>query len=239
MKNPSKKVRKRLSYANVTSTLALFLALGGAGALAAGQLAPKSVGARQLRPGAVTADKIRKNAVTAPKIKALAVKSGKLASGAVDTGKLANAAVSADKLGGGAVTTEKIAAGAVTGAQVDESSLGQVPSAVKADFATSAESANPLAFAAVSQEGVVDTSISKGLTSANVKQGAEDGIYCITVPGFSPRGAQVTPEYTVTGTVAVFVKIGGAGDCPAPGVQVQTFNAGSRVKEPFYIALYR
>lgn len=52
-----------LSYANVMSTLALFLALGGVG-YAATQLPRNSVGAAQLRPGAVTGAKIRAGAVT-------------------------------------------------------------------------------------------------------------------------------------------------------------------------------
>ena len=44
---------RRLSYANVVSTLALFIALGGA-SYAAVELPAGSVGQRQLRPGAVT-----------------------------------------------------------------------------------------------------------------------------------------------------------------------------------------
>lgn len=52
-----------ISYANVMSTLALFLALGGVG-YAATQLPRNSVGAAQLRPGAVTGAKIRNGAVT-------------------------------------------------------------------------------------------------------------------------------------------------------------------------------
>lgn len=231
-------LRKRLTYANVTSTLALFAALGGAGAFAASQLPERSVGERQLRPGAVTADKIRKNAVIAPKIKPLAVKRGKLANGAVNGAKLANSTVSAVKLAAGAVTTDKLASGAVTGEKVDEGSLGQVPSAARADFATSAESANPAAFAKVDQEGNVDAALSKGISSANVKAGNEPGIYCISVPGFGPRGAQVTPEYNGSGGVNAFVKIGGTGSCPAPQVEVQMHNAGL-VKAPFYVALYR
>ena len=78
-----KHFRSRLTYANVVSSVALFLALGGATAYAVNQLPPKSIGAKQLRPGAVTADKIRKNAVTSPKLEALSVKSGQLANGAV------------------------------------------------------------------------------------------------------------------------------------------------------------
>jgi hypothetical protein len=229
-------MKQRLTYANVVSTIALFLALGGATAYAVSSLPAKSIGAKQLRPGAVTADKIRKHAVTAPKIEANAVKSGKIAGGAVKEAKLANGAVSGQKLLNGAVSTEKIAPEAVTGAQVNESTLSQVPSANNASTAVLAESANPVAFAAVSQEGNVDTSISKG--DISVSQGKEAGIYCVSVAGFSPRGAQVTPRYNGSGNLTAYVAIGGTGSCPAPQVEVQTHNGGL-VKAPFYIVLYR
>jgi len=232
-------LRRHLSYANVVSTLALCFAIGGAGALAASQLAPKSVGERQLRPGAVTAKKLRKNAVTAPKIKPLAVKEGKLSDGAVVAQKLANGAVTTPKLGTDAVTREKIADDAVSGGKVDESSLAQVPAAARADFANEAATANPAAFAAVSQEGDVDSALSKGVGPGDVSQGLEAGIYCVRVPGFSPRGAQATPRYNGSGSVDVFVTLGGTGSCAAPAVEVQTFSSGSRIKEPFYIVLYR
>jgi hypothetical protein len=232
-------LRRRVNYANVVSTIALLVALGGTSAWAVGQLPSRSVGARQLRPGAVTAKKLRKNAVTAPKIAARAVKRSKLANGAVSASRLGAAAVTPEKLAAAAVTNDKIADGAVTGAKVDENSLAQVPSARTAETATFADSADPAAFAAVDQEGNVDTSLSKGISTGNVKQGAEAGIYCVTVPPFSPRGAEVTPRYNGSGTVNVFVTIGGTGSCPAPEVEVQTFNGASRVREPFYIALYR
>jgi hypothetical protein len=50
----------RLSYANVVATLALFIALGGAG-YAATQLPKNSVGARQLKRAAVTPAKLSKS----------------------------------------------------------------------------------------------------------------------------------------------------------------------------------
>jgi hypothetical protein len=233
-----KREGRRPSYADVVSTLALFAALGGT-AFAAATLAPRSVGERQLRPGAVTADKIRKNAVSAPKIMALAVKEGKLAGGAVSAAKLGTGAVTAEKLASGAVGTASIADSAVTGAKVDETTLGRVPFAARADLATEAESANPAAFAKVSQEGVVDTALSKGIGPADVTLGSEPGIYCVNVAGFSPRGAQVTLDYNGSGGVTAYVKVGGAPECAAPRVQVQTYSGNTRAKEPFYIALYR
>ena len=232
------KLSKHLSYSNAIATLALFIALGTGGAYAASKLAPKSVGAKQLRPGAVTAKKLRKKAVTAPKIKPLAVKESKLANGAVSTSKLAASAITEAKLASGAVTNQKIADGSVSGAKVDEASLGKVPSASFADEAGYARSGDPGAFAAVAQEGDVDPSISKGISSADVSV-PKAGVYCITVPSFAPRGAQVTPRYNGSGGVTAYLTIGGTGFCPFPKVEVQTYNSGTLIKEPFYIVAYR
>jgi len=62
---------KRLTYANVMSTLAVFLVLGGATAFAAG-LGKNSVGPKQLKRNAVTSSKIKNGAVTEGKIAASA-----------------------------------------------------------------------------------------------------------------------------------------------------------------------
>jgi hypothetical protein len=104
-----KQIRKRLTYANVMSSLAVFLILGGATAFAA----IKKVGANE--------------------IKANSIKTGKIVKEAVTAGKLKNGAVTESKIADGAVTTNKIANDAVTGDKVKESSLGQVPSALNAD----------------------------------------------------------------------------------------------------------
>jgi hypothetical protein len=230
-------MKPRLSYANVVSTLALFIALGGAGAYAATKLPNRSVGEPQLRPGAVTAEKIRTNAVTAPKIKASAVKQGKIANGSITAAKMTANSIETGSLLNGSVSNEKIANDAVTGEKVAENTLGQVPSAAKADFAPNAESANPLAFAHVTKEATLDANLSKSI--ASVSSGSLAGIYCVTASGFNPRGAQVTPQFNVSGNIDAYLTIGGTIDCPAPAVEVQTFDAGVRVKEAFYLAFYR
>lgn len=61
-------ISQRLTYANVTATLALFVALGGI-SWAATSLPRNSVGATQLRKNAVTGTKIKKSAVTSAKVK--------------------------------------------------------------------------------------------------------------------------------------------------------------------------
>jgi hypothetical protein len=59
--------RSRLTFANVLSLIALFVALsGGAYALT---IPRNSVGAKQLKKNAVTAPKIKKNAVSSPKVR--------------------------------------------------------------------------------------------------------------------------------------------------------------------------
>jgi hypothetical protein len=98
-----KQIRKRLTYANVMSSIAVFLVLGGATALAASQLGKKSVGTKQLKSNSVTSAKIKANAVTTAKIKKKAVTSAKIKGGAVTTEKIAAGAVGAAQLGAGSV----------------------------------------------------------------------------------------------------------------------------------------
>jgi len=73
-----KKICKRLTYANVMSSIAVFLVLGGASALAASHLGKNSVGSKQLKKNAVTTAKIKNNAVTTSKIKNGAVSGAKI-----------------------------------------------------------------------------------------------------------------------------------------------------------------
>jgi hypothetical protein len=103
-----KQIRKRLTYANVMSSLAVFLLLGGATAFAASKIGPNQ-------------------------LKANSVKTGKIVKEAVTTGKLKKNAVTEGKLADGAVTTRKIANDAVTGEKANESTFGKVPSAGNAD----------------------------------------------------------------------------------------------------------
>lgn len=59
-----KQIRKRLTYANVMSSLAVFLILGGGAAFAAKLVLPKSsVGAKQLKRNAVTSPKVKNHSL--------------------------------------------------------------------------------------------------------------------------------------------------------------------------------
>jgi hypothetical protein len=58
------KPKVRLSYANVVATLALVLAVGGASAFAASELAKNSVGTKQLKKDAVTGQKVKNGSLS-------------------------------------------------------------------------------------------------------------------------------------------------------------------------------
>jgi len=108
MKVPTK-LRGRLTYSNVMSTIAVFMVLGGGAAVAANQLPKNSVGSPQIKKNAVKTGDIARNAVRVGKIDKEAVKAGKLAKNAVPTNRLRDNAVTGDK--------------------VNESTLSTVPSA--------------------------------------------------------------------------------------------------------------
>lgn len=78
-------IREHLTYANVIATLALFIALGGAG-YAATQLPRNSVGSGQLKAGAVTAAKIKDGAVDGARIRDHSVSAVDLAPGTFGVG---------------------------------------------------------------------------------------------------------------------------------------------------------
>ena len=96
----SKLPRPRLTYANVLSTLALFVALGG-GAYAASQLPNDSVGTPQLKDNAVTSRKVKDHTVVRKDVAGGQVATPQQLAGKL--GKNATAANSA-KLGGIAPT---------------------------------------------------------------------------------------------------------------------------------------
>lgn len=94
-----KQIAKRLTYANVMSTIAVFLVLGGATAVAANTLGKNSVGTVQLKANAVTAAKLKNGAVTGSKLQNGAVTGSKInlsTLGTVPSATNANHASTAD-----------------------------------------------------------------------------------------------------------------------------------------------
>jgi hypothetical protein len=93
--------RPRLTYANVVATLALVLAVGGASAFAATQLAKNSVGTKQLKNNAVTGAKVKNGSLSGADIGGAVSRANSAASAdSAASATSAQRAGDADKLGG-------------------------------------------------------------------------------------------------------------------------------------------
>src|ERR1044072_7012851 len=98
-------MRKRLSYANVMATMAVFFALtGGAWAATSKYL---------MTSDPITQGDLAGSTYGSPVVAAGKVTTGKVADGAVTSVKLADSGVTSAKLADGAVTSSKFDSGAV------------------------------------------------------------------------------------------------------------------------------
>lgn len=100
-----KQIRKRITYANVMSSIAVFLVLGGGAAYAA-----KKIGSNELKSNSVKTGKIVKEAVTTSKLK----------NGSVTTPKIAKDAVTGEKANEATFSQVPSAANAVNAANADK-----------------------------------------------------------------------------------------------------------------------
>jgi hypothetical protein len=119
-------IRSHLTYANVISTLALFLVLGGGTALGAYVISSNS----QVGPGTISGHKPPTG--DHANILAGSVNATDLAQNAVTTGKLSTGAVTSPKLATGAVTASKLGSDSVNGGKIVDGSVGRADIAVEA-----------------------------------------------------------------------------------------------------------
>jgi hypothetical protein len=92
-----KRLRPRLTYANVVSTLALFLVLGGGVAFAA-----KKLTTNDIKKGAIKTKLLAKKAVTNPKLAKNSVKGTNIAANSIDGSKVLDKSLTPADLAGGA-----------------------------------------------------------------------------------------------------------------------------------------
>jgi hypothetical protein len=175
-----KQIRRHVTYANVMSSFAVFLILGGATAFAAVQ----KIGANEIKANSIKTGKIVKEAVTAGKIKKNAVTESRIADGAVTTNKLADNAVTTPKIANDAVINSKIANGAVTG--------GKIAAGTVTRANISGSNLIPRAYAFVNEGGTVEPGFTDGIPNPT-QPAATEGIYCFDL-SFSPVHAEVSSE---------------------------------------------
>jgi hypothetical protein len=117
-------IRSHLSFANVISVIALFVALGGA-SYAAVSLPANSVGPKQIKKRAVRSRHINKNAVSASKIQGDSISGAKVADGSLAGVDILDNSLTADDLADNSVGTGELADGSVGSSKVTDGSLGE------------------------------------------------------------------------------------------------------------------
>jgi hypothetical protein len=235
--------KPRITYANVVSTLALCIALGGV-SYAAVKLPKNSVSSSTIKNGQVKNKDLGKNAVTSAKIKngtvadadlGSGINGAKLADGTVangklgggiDGGKLADGSVGAGKLAAGVTTP---ADGSITSAKIADGTVGF--NDLSGDLQARAEGA----YASIDGFGpTIQGSYHKNVLSVTRNGGA--GRYCLTVDW---AAAGRTPEQQATPVVvsARSPDQQGGGDvynpsCPNNGVSVVLKTNGTSTTDP-------
>jgi hypothetical protein len=126
------RITSRLTYANVVSTICLFLLLGGGAAWAATSLPKNSVGTKQLKKGAVTGAKVKDGSLTGADINASTL-------GQVPSAATAGTATSAAHATGADTATRAASAGSADHA-------ASADTATRAGDATTLDGLGPSAF---------------------------------------------------------------------------------------------
>jgi hypothetical protein len=210
-----KMLQRKLNYANVVATLALFVALGGS-AYAATQLPKNSVGAKQLKANAVTTAKLKNGAVTAAKIKNGTITGAKIDLGSLGTVPSATNAASATNASNATNAANASALG------------GSPPSA----FAAS----TVIRSATVDSSGLLVPAKSDGIAKSNFEHGGE-GFYCIHGLNPAPKTAVASVDLGAEQGSTVATGIGAPGaECQ---VSIYTYSkAGADQNRPFSVIVH-
>jgi hypothetical protein len=153
--------RPTVTYANVTATLALFLALGGS-TYAASQLARNSVGNAQLKNNAVTSAKVRDHSLTSADLNITTLTTAanatyKTATATASAGSAANAATatcdSGQQVVGGGVKLDPPGIGVVNDSFPDANNTAWTARVGNASNGSSARSMNFTVYAICTPSG--------------------------------------------------------------------------------------
>lgn len=167
-----KHFRDKLTYANVMSTISVFLLLGGASAFAATQLAKNSVGTKQLKKNAVTTAKLKNGSVNGAKVKDGSLSGVDLAAASITATQLADGSVNSAKVLDKSLTGGDVGSDTLTGANIKESTLGKVPEAEKLDGKTKTEFLSSNIY---KNESPVEAGVDKGEGTFAISQGCNPG----------------------------------------------------------------
>lgn len=220
-------LRTKLTYANVISTLCLFLVLGGGAAFAATKLPKNSVGAKQLKNNSVSAAKIKNGAVTGVKIDLSTLGTVPNASRAETATSATHAETAANASHADAAAT----AGSASSATDAKALEGKPASAFAAS--TVVRSARVLA------DATVVAALSDGITQGNIgPHSTGGGLYCIDGLSPPPKTAVATIDFGASPESTIYTEVTPPGE-PGCQVYVATYNPGGlAVDVPFSLLLH-
>jgi hypothetical protein len=176
----------RFTYANVMSTFAVFLVLGGGTAYAAG-----TVLSGDMVHGKVKAPDIARNAVTSPKIRTGAVTLTDIAPHAVDSTKVLGDSLTAGNLAADSVGGSELLANSVTTSDIADRTVNM-------DDIDGVDSSGSISVGAVSDSRCV--TISAGVP------GARPGdVAVLTTNGVIPNGITISAQRALADTVHIKV----------------------------------
>jgi hypothetical protein len=187
------RIRSRITYANVMSTIAVVFALGGGVAYAANtvfseDIVDGEVKAADLAPNAVTGGKLAQNSVTTNKITDGGVELADLAANAVNGATVVDESLTSSDLGTNSVDATEVADGAIDSGEIFNDSL------LDSDLATGSVRSPEILDAAVGSADIASNAVTgskvagNSLTTADIA-GADVNGGGISVPtGYVPNG---------------------------------------------------
>jgi hypothetical protein len=123
-----KQIRKQFTYANVMSSIAVFLLLGGGAAIAAGGLGKNTVGSKQLKKNAVTAVKVKDGSLLGADFAPGQLPAGATGpagpAGPATNNSVTSASVLDDTAPGGGLNSQDLAANSVTASEIAADVVG-------------------------------------------------------------------------------------------------------------------
>jgi hypothetical protein len=159
-------IRKRATFANICSFLALSIALSMGTAYAAGTVRSKDIVNGQVKNVDLGA-----NSVTTGKIKDGEVQAGDLGAGSVDSSKILDASVGAGDLGTNSVGSDEIATDAVAATEIADGSIdsGEIvdDSLFASDLAAASVGTSEIADGTVTGTDIAGSTITGGDVASN------------------------------------------------------------------------
>ena len=197
----TRKLRRRLTFANVCSFIALFVALGTGGAYAANTIGSddiidESIQSVDIKNTQVKTPDLGGNAVTSPKIANGAVTNSDVATGAIDSNSVLDESLTSSDLATDSVNATEIADSSIDSGEIVDNSL------FSADLAPNSVGSSEVAADAVGTSEVANES----LTLSDLAGAAVNGAVSLSgIPNgrcnqvtFSVSGAQVGDSPIVT-----------------------------------------